>query len=80
MRDFCEVVTRILEVAPEPLKSELRDSAPFWAPEIRWSRLTYLVNALLAHDSSSPSSVSVYAILCDCTEEEMIRRFEASGC
>lgn len=69
----------MLLVAPEPLKSELMHRAPFWAPEVSWERLTYLVNKTIAPDSTSPVVVRVYALLCDCTEEEMLRRFKADG-
>lgn len=78
-RSFEAVVMAIMEVAPDSLRMYLRDHVPFWAPEIRWENLTNAVNRYVTPSSTNLTTVTVYAILCDCTEEDMIRRFREEG-
>ena len=79
MREFGQVLHDIAEAAPE-LKEDLEGRANFWAPEILWYNLTVYVNKHVTPSSSSPTAIKVYSILCDCSEEEMKRRFEENGC
>lgn len=78
-RSFTKVYNQILEVAPEALSSALEKSAGFWAPEVAWSNLSQFVNRYVEPCSSDDTSVAVYAILCDCTEDEMRTRFKNNG-
>ena len=78
-RDFGKVMYDIIEAAPE-LKEDLENRSEFWAPEILWYNLSAYVNEHITPDSSSSKAVKVYSILCDCSEEEMKRRFEEKGC
>ena len=78
-RDFGKVLNDIVEAAPE-LKEDLKYRYMFWAPEILWYNLSVYVNEHITPDSSNSKAVKVYSILCDCSEEEMKRRFEEKGC
>ena len=78
-RSFTKVYNQILEVAPESLSSALKKSVGFWAPEIVWVNLTQFVHRYVEPSSSDDTSVAVYAILCDCTEDEMRTRFKNNG-
>ena len=78
-RKFSEVFGSILKIAPEPLKTKLTQNSAFWAPEVVWFNLSRYVNNYVPKDSKNPTSVAVYAILCDCSETEMVSRFTADG-
>ena len=78
-RDFETVCKEIIEVAPEILAYKLERDSGFWAPEIRWIRLTNYVNDYVIPSSKDPRSIKVYAILCDCSEGEMKETFENDG-
>lgn len=78
-RSFETVASEIMILAPEPLRNYLRDRVSFWAPEICWTNLTNAVNRYLKPSSTDKTTVAIYAILCNCTEEEMIRQFKADG-
>ena len=75
-RNFVEVLNRITEVAPKQLVDALNKSAMYWAPEIAWDRLSNYVDRYVKRSSSDENAIAVYAILCDCSEEEMKKRFE----
>ena len=78
-RCFDVVYFEILGLAPDSLREYLESHAPFWAPEIVWVNLTNAINRFVEPSSSDKLAVSIYAVLCDCTEEEMIRRFKEDG-
>ena len=78
-RNFTTVLEQIKEVAPKDLVDALDKSVGFWAPEIVWYNLSKYVNKYVERSSTNPTSIAVYAILCDCTEAEMKARFEADG-
>ena len=78
-RDFGKVLDDITEAVPE-LKEDLEYRAQFWAPEILWYNLSMYVNERITPDSSNPRAVKAYSILCDCSEEEMKKRFKENGC
>ena len=78
-RSFTRVYQQIMEVAPEDLSSALERSVGFWAPEIVWVNLTQFVHRYVEPSSSDDTSVAVYAILYDCTEDEIRNRFKADG-
>ena len=78
-RSFMWVANRILAIAPEPLERYLEERISLWAPEIAWANLTGAVNRFVKPSSADLTSVAIYALLCDCTEEEMVRRFRVDG-
>ena len=78
-RDFFKVLDNITEAVPE-LKEDLEYRVGFWAPEILWYNLSAYVNERVIPDSSNPKAIKVYSILCNCSEEEMKKRFEENGC
>jgi len=78
-RDFRKVFDAIVEVAPEELKEKLETNVGLWAPEILWHMLTEYVNKYLVPSSQDENAIAVYAILCDCSKDEMKVRFEADG-
>ena len=78
-RSFTKVYHQILEVAPEDLSTALKKSVGFWAPEVAWVNLTQYIHRYVEPCSSDDTSVAVYAILCDCTEDEIRTKFKADG-
>ena len=78
-RDFETVCEQIIKAAPEILAYKLERDFGFWAPEIRWLRLSNYVNDYVIPSSKDPRSIKVYAILCDCSEEKMKETFERDG-
>ena len=78
MRDFGEVLDKVVEAAPE-LKEDLESRVEFWAPEILWYNLSVYINERIKPVSTDKKSIKVYAILCDCTEEEIKKRMEENG-
>ena len=73
-RNFTNVVESIMKVAPQELKDALDKSVGYWAPEIVWVKLSEYVNRYVEPSSSDETSVAVYAILCNCSKEEMRER------
>ena len=78
-RNFIDVYERIKEVAPEELVEKLESRVGYWAPEVVWYNLSQYINKYLKPSSTNKTSVAVYAILLDCSESEMKKRFEADG-
>ena len=77
LRNFNEVVKTIGDMAPEVFQDFLHRMRT-WGPTelIRWENLEFAIKRLVK-PSSDPSVVAIYAILYDCTEEEILRRLEA---
>ena len=78
-RNFMEIYRKIKEIAPEELRTQLEKRAEYWAPEICWQKLTECVNRFVPPSSEDETSVAVYALLCDCSTDEMRERFMADG-
>lgn len=78
-RDFMTVYNKIMEVAPENLAKKLESNSGFWAPEMAWYNLSQYVNKYVTPSSKDEQAIKVYAVLCDCSEEEMKKRFENDG-
>jgi len=78
-RNFTDVVKAIKEIAPQELVDALDKSMCFWAPEAIWHKLSEYVNRYVVADSTDETSVAVYAILCDCSKDEMRARFKADN-
>lgn len=78
-RNFEAVYNQILKLAPPALKKELEDSVGFWAPEVVWYNLSRLVMKHIEYNSSNPNSIAIYAVLCDCTQDEIKARFKMKG-
>lgn len=77
-RNFMQVFEEIKNAAPKNLASALEDKVNFWAPEMCWEMLSEYVNRYLPASSKDATSIAVYALLCNCSEEEMKARFEAA--
>ena len=78
-RNFGDVYRKIVEIAPEELKEKLENRLCFAAPELVWSVLSRCVNNTIIPSSKDPLAIKIYAILCDCSDEEMKARFESDG-
>ena len=78
-RSFASIYDKIFEIAPEPLRDALEANIGFWAPEVMWYNLSVYVNKYVMPNSLDPGAIKVYAILCDCSEEEMKAKFEKDG-
>ena len=79
-RNFNHVLKAIKAIAPEELKNVLESSAPsYWAPEIRWKKLAEYVNKYVFPNSQDTNSIKIFALLCNCSEEQMKERFKKDG-
>ena len=79
-RNFIDVYKKILAACPNTiLAQKLESGSPFWAPEVTWFNLSRYVNNYMMPDSNNPVSVKVYAILCDLSEDDMIKKFKENG-
>ena len=79
MRDFFEVYENIKKAAGADFSVRLDNASGFWAPETLWFKLFQFVNKYMKKDSKDPTSIKVYAILCNTSEEEMKEKFEKDG-
>jgi len=75
-RDFNLICEKIKQVAPAELAKEIDKRVSLWAPEAKWFQLSQCISEFVEPCSANAMSVSIYAILCDCTEEEMTARFK----
>lgn len=78
-RNFESVVEMLYEFLPETCAEKLKGEINYWAPEYLWECLASFINRNIKKDSSDFSSVRIYAILCDCTEEKIKRSFARNG-
>lgn len=79
-REFLDVYLQIVEIAPEDLKKRLDKKLSCLAtPELVWDILSRCVHECVIPSSSNDLAIKIYAILCDCSEEEMKSRFESDG-
>ncbi|MBR2753699.1 hypothetical protein IKD82_00815 [Candidatus Saccharibacteria bacterium] len=78
-RNFYATLEKIMKIAPEPLKDAIDSNISFWPPELLWYNLSKYVNKYVMKNSTDIKSVKIYAILCDCTVDEMLERFEKDG-
>ena len=93
-RKYEDVAHQIIGATPEAKKAELRDKISHMEKEVcrnsLWSApelitrnlflgLSKIVNEEFEASSADKTSVTVYTILCDCSEAEMIERFKADG-
>ena len=77
-RDFDQVVSAICQVMPE-FADKLERNFMFFAPESRWEKLSYCINLYIEPNSANEKAVKVYALLTDCSEDEILERFERMG-
>lgn len=80
MRNFHEVVQKIMDVNHEMLNDHLNRSIGYWAPEICWYNLSDYVNRYVDKSSKDPKSLKIYSILCDIPEDEVRQKFINLGC
>ena len=78
-RSFEDVVNKIIAVGNKGINAKIEVSMPYWVPEARWTQLDRCINRFMPKDSKDPTSVKIYAILCDCTEKQMRKRFKKEG-
>lgn len=78
-RDPIEVFYNIKEELPTELVEKLDWESAFWTPESIWLGLTDFVNKNIQLNSKDTSSVKIYALLCDQSEEEMKKIMERDG-
>ena len=76
-RNFHEVYNNIMEIAPEELKTALKDS--FFPREGSWYLLTMYLNRFLPPSSTDQNTLAIYAQLFDCSIEELKEQFEKQG-
>ena len=78
-RNFYEVLSKIEALLPKELVDKLEKDPTYWAPELSWLYLTQFINMNVEKRGSNRNSVAIYSILCNCSEEETIKKFKESG-
>lgn len=75
MRDFYEIVSRINRLLSPDVRVKLETRLPYWAPENQWYHLTQFINLNVEKDYFDSNSVSIYALLCNRSEEDIKESF-----